>query len=446
MRPPAVADAPRSAAGWVVPTGTIGSSRRRARRATILTGMDLRDRLHTHLRARFASWRAREALARSPRFRVVERRALRRALARSSVVVAVVLVAGALASTVADPLLGPELLALNVTAAAVTLLLARLVKGRARRQVAGIACLWGILMAADLLAAGLTSPLQLRNSAMIMPAIPLIYALFLPWTTRAHLIAVGWTTVAALILTFALQRSGIDPVSPIVLTAIVTGAISVAGHALRRADRIDAFRQVMQIRGLHARARTAGRRLRDANRELASSARLDPLTGVGNRLALQEDLRVLDADGDLMSGSVAFVLLDLDRFKPYNDRHGHPAGDWVLRRVAEALGESIRSADRVYRYGGEELLVLLAGVDGPTADGIVGRMLMNVHSLGIPHPENRPWQVVTASAGWFLHEPGGSSTSAVAIAAADEALYRAKRLGRNRAVSAERPDRGAIPA
>jgi len=408
--------------------------------------MDVRDRLHTHVRARLASWRAREALARSLRYRVAERRALRRALAQSSGVVAVVLVAGALASTFADPLLGPELLALNTAAAAVSLLLAWLVKGRARRQVAGIAYLWGILMAADLLAAGLTSPLQLRNAAMIMPAIPLIYALFMPWTTRAHLIAVGWTMVAALLLTFELQRSGVDPVSPIVLTAIVTGAISAAGHALRRSDRIDAFRQVMQIRGLHARARDAGRRLRDTNRELASSARLDPLTGAGNRRALAEDLLVLDADGDLMRGSVAFVLVDLDRFKPYNDRHGHPAGDWVLRRVAEALGESIRSADRVYRYGGDELLILLAGVDGPAADGIVGRMLMNVQALEIPHPENRPWQVVTASAGWILHDPGGLSSSAVALAAADEALYRAKRLGRNRAVSAERPDLRAIPA
>jgi hypothetical protein len=188
-----------------------------------------------------ASWRAREALARSPRFRAAERLALRRAMVRASGLVAAVLVVGALASTLADPLLGPELLALNVSAAAVSLLLARLVDGRARRQVAGIAYLWGILMAADLLAAGLTSPLQLRNSAMIMPAIPLLYALFMPWTTRAHLIAVGWTTVAALLLTFALQRSGVDPVSPIVLSALVTGAISVAGHALRRADRIDSF-------------------------------------------------------------------------------------------------------------------------------------------------------------------------------------------------------------
>jgi len=430
----------------MVPNGTIGWSRSRSRHATIFGGMDLRGRIGTHIRARLASWRAREALARSPRYRVAERRALRRALARSSVVVAVVLVAGAVASTLADPLVGPELLTLNGAVAAVSLLVGRLVEGRARRRISGIAYVWGILLAATLFAAGLTSPLQLRNAAMIMPAIPLIYALFMPWTTRAHLIAVGWTTVAALLLTFALWQSGVDPVSPIVLTAIVTGAISVAGHAHRRADRIDAFRQVMQIRGLHARARDAGRRLRETNRELASSARVDPLTGAGNRRALAEDLLVFDADGDLMRGTVAFVLIDLDRFKLYNDRHGHPAGDWVLRRVAEALGESIRSADRVYRFGGEELLVLLAGVDGPAADAIVWRMLMNVQALEIPHPENRPWQVVTVSAGWIIHEPGGSSTSAVALAAADDALYRAKRLGRNRAVSAEQPDRAALPA
>ncbi len=402
--------------------------------------------LRTYVRARFASWRAREALARSPRYRAAERAAIRHALARTSVFVALVLFFGAAVSTAIDPLVGWELLVLNTAAAAVSLLLAWLVQNRARHQVAGIAYLWGMLMAADLLVTGLTSPLQLRVSAMVMPAIPLIYALFLPWTTRAHLIAVGWTTVAALALTFALDRSGVDPVSPIVLTAIITGAISVAGHGQRRADRIDAFRQLMQLRAVHLQARDSGRRLRDANRELASSARLDPLTAIGNRLALEEDLRTLDMNGDVLRDGVAFVLIDLDRFKAYNDRHGHLAGDWVLRRVADTLGESIRGADRVYRYGGEELLVLLPGVDEAAADGIVGRMLMNVHSLEIPHPENRPWHVVTASAGWTLHRPGGQESTASAIAAADEALYRAKRLGRNCAVAADRLDRVSIPA
>ena len=409
-------------------------------------GMDARDRLRTRVRARLAPWRARDALAGSPRFRVTERTALRGALARSSVFVALVLIVGAGVSTVVDPMVGLELLVLNSAAAAVSLALAWLVKGPARHHVAGIAYLWGILMAADLLLAGLTSPLQLRNAAMIMPAIPLIYALFMPWTTRAHLIAVAWTTVAALLLTFALERSGVDPVSPIVMTAIVTGAISVVGQMQRRADRIDAFRQLTQIRALHFQSRAAGRRLSETNRELASSARLDPLTGVGNRLGLDEDLRSLDADGDVMRGGVAFVLVDLDRFKAYNDRHGHPAGDWVLQRVAEGLGESIRTADRLYRYGGEELLVLLAGVDEAAADGIVGRMLMNIHSLEIPHPENRPWQVVTASAGWALHRPGGQTSASASLAAADEALYRAKRLGRNCAVAADRLEQASIPA
>jgi diguanylate cyclase (GGDEF)-like protein len=408
--------------------------------------MDLRDRLSIHVRARLASWRDREALARSPRYRVTERRALRRALTRSAVVVAAVLVVGSTVSMVMDPLVGWELIALTWSAAAISLLLAWLVRGPARRQAAAIAYLWGILLALDLLAAGLTSPLQLRNSAMIMPAISLIYALFMPWTTRAHLIAVGWTTVAALLLTFALHRAGVDPVSPIALAAILTGAISVVGQVHRRADRIDAYRQVAQIRALHARARDAGRLLRDANRDLASTAHLDAVTGTANRRQLDDDLRALDAADPASQVPLAFVLVDLDRFKAYNDRHGHLAGDWVLRRVADVLGESVRSADRVYRYGGEELLVVLAGVDEPATDGIVGRMLSNVHALEVPHPENRPWQVVTASAGWAIYRPEVDLSTATALAAADEALYRAKRLGRNRAVSAAVADPVAVPA
>ena len=408
--------------------------------------MNVRDRLANLARAHLAAWRARDAVARTPRYRVTERRAMRMALIRASFVVAVVLAIGAAVSTWMDPLVGWELVALNTAGAVVSLALAWLVQGRARRHASGIGLLWGLLMAANLLAAGLTSPLQLRNAAMIMPAIPLIYALFMPWTPRAHLLAVGWTTVAALILTFALDRAGVDPVSPVVLSAIVTGAISVAGQLIRRADRIDAFRHVEQIRAMHRRDRETGRRLRVWNAELASSARLDPLTGIGNRLSLEEDLAALEADGSASRGRIAFVLVDLDRFKAYNDRHGHLAGDWVLRRVADALADSVRGSDRVYRFGGEELLVLLAAVEDEGVPGAVGRMLMNIHALDIPHPENRPWQVVTASAGWVLHEPHGAVSAATSIAAADEALYRAKRLGRNRAVAADRPDRAALPA
>jgi PleD family two-component response regulator len=85
-------------------------------------------------------------------------------------------------------------------------------------------------------------------------------------------------------------------------------------------------------------------------------------------------------------------------------------------------------------------------VNAAAVDTIVGRMLAQIRSLEIPHPENRPWQTVTASAGWVLHEPGGPTTSAVTLEAADQALYRAKRLGRNRSVAAEDHDRVAIPA
>jgi diguanylate cyclase (GGDEF)-like protein len=423
--------------------------------------MHTRDRVRMLLRARLVAWRTRAAVGRTPRYRAAERRALRGAIVRVSVVVAAVLLGGAAISTAADPLVGWELLALNGTTAAASLLIAWLVQDRGRHHVLSIAYLWGLLLAADLFLAGLTSPLQLRNAAMIMAAMPLIYALFMPWPVRAQVLAVGWTTVAALLLTFALAGAGVDPVSPIALTAVVTGAISVIGHAHRWADRIEAFRQYSQLRSLHLRSRQAGRRLRDANRELATSARVDPLTGAGNRRMLDEDLRALELEGEAAargeadggraargrgSGPVALVLVDLDRFKGYNDRHGHLAGDWVLRRVTDALVESVRDADRVYRYGGEELLALLVGVDATTADAIVDRMLLTIQGLEIPHPENRPWKVVTASAGWAIHDPFAGASTAVALVAADEALYRAKRLGRNRAAGHIPPDLRAASA
>ncbi len=405
-----------------------------------------RERLSTLAATYLGSWRLRDSLGRTRRYRVAERRALRTALARSSVVVAAVLMAGALFTSFTDPLVGPELLILNFAGAAVSLGLAWLAQGRARRHVVLLAATWGFLMAGNLLLAGLTSPLQLRTAVLIMPSIPLVYALFIPWPVRVHLVAVGWTTLAGLLLTFLVAGSGIDPMSPIALTAVLTGGISVVGHAHRRAERIAAFEKETQIRGFHRRANEAGRRLHDANRAISSRARLDPLTGAGNRLGLEEALAVLDAGGDGAPTSVAFVLLDLDRFKPYNDRNGHLAGDWVLRRVTDTMAESVRANDSVYRFGGEEILVLLEEVDEAATEVVVGRILTSIEAMAVPHPENRPWQVVTVSAGWVLHVPGGALTTTASLAAADEALYRAKRLGRNRAVAAGRPDRESVPA
>ena len=105
-------------------------------------------------------------------------------------------------------------------------------------------------------------------------------------------------------------------------------------------------------------------RLSEATLLLSQESRRDVLTGLFNRLRLEEDLTSL-ARQRAEHGSIGFclILLDLDRFKDYNDNHGHQAGDEVLARVGQLLSAGVRGGERVYRYGGEELLLVLRDVD-----------------------------------------------------------------------------------
>ena len=170
------------------------------------------------------------------------------------------------------------------------------------------------------------------------------------------------------------------------------------------------------------------------NTALAEQARRDPLTGLGNRLRLEEDLATYDARRVRYGHSYCVLLCDLDRFKALNDREGHQAGDHVLCAVADTLERESRTSDAVYRYGGEELLVLLAE---QTLDGaliVCERMREAVHALGLAHTDNDAG-VVTISIGAAVCAQGSHSDPADAIRRADRALYAAKAQGRNRVVA-----------
>jgi two-component system chemotaxis response regulator CheY len=132
------------------------------------------------------------------------------------------------------------------------------------------------------------------------------------------------------------------------------------------------------------------------------------------------------------------ALFDIDFFKRYNDTYGHPAGDEALRRVAQAIASSVRSGDMVYRYGGEEFLVLLPEQTVASATVAVDRIRTAVQDLGLVHPDNPPVGVVTISGG--VAESGPAETLGIDewLHRADLALYRAKALGRNRIVVFDR--------
>lgn len=167
-------------------------------------------------------------------------------------------------------------------------------------------------------------------------------------------------------------------------------------------------------------------RRKEEERRLSLAALTDPLTGLYNRRAFDAALADRLAGGSGRPGALA--LFDLDRFKEVNDRHGHAAGDAVLRAFADVLRAGVRESDLVARLGGEEFAVLIDDADINAAQSVCERMRARLAETEIPVPGGPV--SVTVSAGIApLLSPG--STEEV-LSAADAALYRAKAEGRNR--------------
>jgi diguanylate cyclase (GGDEF)-like protein len=185
--------------------------------------------------------------------------------------------------------------------------------------------------------------------------------------------------------------------------------------------------------------------LRNADEHHAMSLRAetDALTGLGNHGAFQRDLAasILAAESaPPESGQLGLLMMDLDRFKTYNDRFGHPAGDALLHAVGEALYAATRSDDRVYRYGGDEFTIVLAGVDLAAAKRVAERARRLVAAVSL----ERGAAPVTITVGVALLPDHGAEKDSL-IAAADAALYAGKQSGGDRVVvpgeTADRPPR-----
>jgi len=172
--------------------------------------------------------------------------------------------------------------------------------------------------------------------------------------------------------------------------------------------------------------------LGQANAELSALASTDALTGLANRRMFDATLRK-EWFRALRDGSpLALLMIDIDHFKDYNDRYGHPAGDDCLRAVARLISETVkREGELVARYGGEEFALLLPGADLAAARGVGERCLRALEQAAIPHAASRAG-VVTLSIGVASAVAGAGIDPSVLLDAADAALYRAKRSGRGR--------------
>jgi diguanylate cyclase (GGDEF)-like protein len=162
----------------------------------------------------------------------------------------------------------------------------------------------------------------------------------------------------------------------------------------------------------------------------------DELTGLFNRRRFQEAMATEVERSKRFGQPVGLVLLDLDDFKTVNDTYGHQQGDLVLREVARVLRETSREIDEPARYGGEELAVVLPGTDLEGAYNLAERVRAGIEELALPLLDGDGVLRVTASFG-VATLPGSADDMRELVAAADEALYRAKRAGKNRTVRAE---------
>jgi len=179
--------------------------------------------------------------------------------------------------------------------------------------------------------------------------------------------------------------------------------------------------------------------LQQANEHLKALSMVDALMGIGNRRAMEVDLEHTHALALRYQRNYAAVIFDVDYFKNYNDLYGHLAGDEALRQIAAYLQTRIRKSDRLYRFGGEEILMLLSETSKEGALTLAERIVAGLADRKLPH-RSSPFGVITISCGVAcITEQHKPDSWKVLVNQADQALYAAKRQGRNR-VSVEIAD------
>jgi len=240
------------------------------------------------------------------------------------------------------------------------------------------------------------------------------------------------------VLFSSLVITGVSTVCAVVLTACVT-------HSTKRAVDLTALRNAAGIAAVIAFVISllvvdAIRRILKSKRSIERLAMTDDLTGLSNRRAL---LAAAEQAIAHVGGAVlppALLIVDLDYFKRVNDVFGHRAGDQALQAAAQALVQSVRDVDFVGRLGGEEFVVLLAAADDETARRAAESARTAIAATRVTTPNGEI--ALTASIG-YTPLVAGDSVSA-ALQRADEALYAAKRAGRNQIASLA-PNAGERP-
>jgi diguanylate cyclase (GGDEF)-like protein len=311
------------------------------------------------------------------------------------------------------------------------LLLTLLLPGAADRdeQALGLVAAAGFAIAAVILIIYDRSPVWFLRAAPALGTLLVTLSIYYagPEASAPYALYMTWSVIAASLF--------LDIRLTLAHAAIAVAAYATVLSIIDGSDNLDALRLTMTAGTMLVVAIVMGGvafQTREMMRRLQAAARTDPLTGLLNRRALADafDMELSRAArGDF---GVGVVMLDLDGFKRFNDRNGHPAGDVALRRLAYALERTTRAIDHVARVGGEEFTILAPESDSAGTLALAERLRRAVEI------EFSGEEALTASCG-VASFPANGLDRASLIQAADRALYEAKERGRNRAIAAPPP-------
>jgi diguanylate cyclase (GGDEF)-like protein len=375
----------------------------------------------------------------SRRFRAQQRRRTVAAARAGFLVIAAAALFDRLALVDRSPDQAPLLFGLNGGVALLGVAGWWLIGRRLRHRPDPVAAAVTLALTAATAATGLIIPALAIESAGYMILIPVLVTLILPWSTIVHVRWLAGSAILAMGFLAAAPATGLsaDARADLIVVNLVALAASLAGHVLLQLAAIRNHSQMGKINQLRRRADADMQELARVHVRLEETARTDLLTGARNRLRFAEDLRTVRARMNRLGEAQGLIAFDLDRFKMINDERGHLAGDEVLKAVVAAVRRTIRADDEIYRFGGEEFLVLVRVQDESGMRTAGERLRHVIADLAIPHPSNTPHGVVTVSLGAVLMTSDNlAETDDEWLARADVALYEAKAGGRNRLVLA----------